>query len=170
MQEKNPVEKVSVRLVFVLCFAPSYLVLLCVLLVYHPRGGSRRLLLHPSPQRVSVGTLRDHREDCESAGCSSVKFAGRGRGLLKPAGRLSVKLAGCGSLKPAGRCSFKFAGHFKVKFAGRCSLKPASRSDVKPAGRASRQLKVHSHVGSSPRVCVKKPLTRITPCPLKPCP
>ncbi len=132
---------------------------------YHPRGGSRRLLLHPSPQRVSVGTLRDHREDCESAGCSSVKFTGRG--LLKPAGHLSVKLAGCGSLKPAGRCSFKFAGHSKVKFAGRCSLKPASRSDVKPAGRASRQPKVHSRVGSSPRVCVKKPLTRITPCPLE---
>ncbi len=96
------------------------------------------LILLPSPQRVSVGIRQDHRENCEFAGRSSVKFAGcyevkpAGRGSLKPAGRSSIKSAGCSSVKPAGCGSLKPSGRSKVKFAGRRCLKPAGRGSLQP--------------------------------------
>ncbi len=89
---------------------------------FPPRHGSRCSLFRPSLQRGSVGIRRDHHEDCESAGRSSVKFAGRGS--LKPASQSSDKSSGRSSVKPAGRS--------KVKFVGRRSLKPAGRDSLQP--------------------------------------
>ncbi len=73
-----------------------------------PRHRSRRSSSRLSLLKFGVGVLRDRHECCESAGRSSVKFAGRS----------SVQPAGCGYPKPAGRSS----------------VKSASRSSVQPAG------------------------------------